>query len=1083
MPSYSFAGLLGTANPTFSTNVVDLDVVVINGQARLVTTALPGPGAGYALYDVSAASGPANLLALQSYSGVVSHGTRPEVTILPTVTGGGATLIAAGPTPWGWASYSLGAGGFGPALNNPLYIDPTAATGFSAGGTTYLYLAPNGASRPMAYLLQDNGSLTAIAGGAPMQMGPNLDAMATAVTMSGTYVVTASAAGNVLTSYAVNADGSLSHADAVSVDFGIGFSKPTEVATVTLHGQTYVISAASESSSLSTFRLLPGGLLYEADHVVDNLWTRFSGATALATLETGGQAFVFVGGADDGVEVMALLPDGRLVQLMTIADSGAMSLADVSALVATDAGGGIRLFTASATEPGITQIDLSLGTPGLSLFRDPGVQTGTGANDVLLAGVATTAIHGGGGDDIIAGGGPGVTAALYGGAGSDLFVLSPTAGTIRIGDYQVGVDRLDLTDFPMLRSLDQLTIAPTATGATITYGATTIAVESFDGNPIAATAFAQSQMLRLTRFDPTASTSVLIGGNGNDVLAATTQPTTLFGLSGDDSLSGDTGDDVLDGGDGNDTLRSAGGADRLLGGNGSDLLDGVAGNDSMDGGAGNDYAYGGAGNDTLIGGDGVDWLSGDDDHDVVFGGTGNDTCLGADGNDAVIAGAGDDIAGGGRGNDTVDGGADNDWLWGADGDDEVTGGVGTDNLWGGNGNDTLDGGDGNDRLWTELGDDLCYAGAGDDAIYDLDGNDTLYGGDGFDWIQAGAGNDVVSGDDQDDWLAGQAGDDLINGGAGADQMHGGDGLDTLNGDAGHDQLWGWGLNDLLTGGSGNDTLWGGDGNDSLDGGGDADWLVGELGSDTLVGGDGNDALGGREGDDALYGGAGDDVLFSHAGNDQILGGDGNDYAVSGDGDDSLYGGNGNDHLVGESGYNLLDGGSGDDTLSAYWDNDTLQGGDGNDLLYGGRGDNLYYGGRGNDTVSGWAGAEDMSGDAGTDHLYAYDGNDTLRGGAGRDHLWGGGGADRFVYTTLSDMGLRTTSDIIYDFVSGTDRLDFSGAGLSFSGSGLTGVSNQLSFASDATGGTLWLDLDGDLLADYSLRLDGTFSLTSGDLIL
>lgn len=1083
MPSYSFAGLLGTANPSFSTNVVDLDVAVINGQARLITTALPGPGAGYALYDVSAASGPASLLALQGYSGVIGHGTRPEVTILPTSDGSGANLIAAGLTPWGWASHGLGTGGFGPALNNPLYIDPTAATGFSAGGTTYLYLAPDGSSVPLAYALQDNGTLTAISGGTPIWAGPNIDAMATAVTASGTFVLTASATGNVLTCFAVNANGALSYADEVAVDFGIGFSRPTEVATVTLHGQTYVISAASESSSLSTFRLLPGGLLYEADHVVDNLWTRFSGATALATLETGGQAFVFAGGADDGIEVMALLPDGRLVQLMTITDTGAMSLADVSALAATDAGGRIRLFAASATEPGITQIDLSLGTPGLSLFRDPGVQTGTGANDVLLAGVATTVIHGGGGDDIIAGGGPGVSAALYGGAGSDLFVLSPAAGTIRVGDYQVGVDRLDLTDFPMLRNIDQLAITPTATGATITYGATTIMVESFDGNPISATAFAQSQMLRLTRFDPTASSSVQIGGNGDDLLAAIGQPTTLFGLSGNDSLSGDTGDDVLDGGDGNDTLRSAAGADRLLGGNGSDLLDGAAGNDSMDGGAGNDYAYGGAGNDTLMGGDGLDWLTGDADQDVVFGGAGNDTCLGADGDDAVMAGAGDDIVGGGPGRDTVDGEADNDWLWGADGDDQVAGGAGIDRLWGGNGNDTLGGGDGNDTIWAELGDDLCYGGTGDDAIFDLDGNDTLYGGAGADWIQAGAGNDVLSGDDQDDWLAGQAGNDLIHGGAGADQMHGGDGLDTLNGDAGNDQAWGWGFDDLLTGGAGNDTLWGGDGNDSLDGGDDADWLVGELGSDTLIGGAGNDALGGREGDDVLYGGAGDDILFSHTGNDQIFGGDGNDYAVSGDGDDSLYGGNGNDHLVGESGHNLLDGGSGDDTLTAYWDNDTLQGGDGDDQLFGGRGDNLYFGGRGNDTISGWTGAEDMSGDAGTDRLYAYDGNDTLSGGAGRDHLWGGGGADRFVYTTLSDMGLRTTSDILYDFASGTDRLDFTGAGLGYSTGGLTGAANQLSFARDATGGTLWLDLDGDMLADFSLRLEGTFSLTAGDLIL
>lgn len=1083
MSGYSLSGVLGAANPTFSTNVVDLDVVWIDGLPRLVTTVLPGPGAGYALYDLSATSGPASLVALQSYSAPIHHGTRPEITLLPTSSGTSATLIAAGPTPWGWASYGLTAGGFGASLNIPLAIDPTAATGFSAGGSTFLYLAPHGAASPLAFRLLDTGTLIPITNAMTPLAGADVDAMAIATGSSGTVLVSASAAGNVLRSYVVNPDGSLALADSVSVDFGIGFSKPTDVATLTLHGLTYVISAASESSSLSTFRLLPGGLLYESDHVVDNLWTRFSGATALATLETGGQAFVFAGGADGGVEVMTMLPDGRLVQIMTIADTALMSLADVTALAVAEIGGRIQLFASSETEAGITQIDLALGPIGISLFRNPGVLTGSAANDMLFAGPATTAIYGGGGGDIIVGGGPGVSAVLYGGSGADIFVLSASDTPILIADYQPGVDRLDLTSLPMLRNLGQLTITSTATGAQILYGTTVIDIESFDGNPIAPTAFADSQTLRLTRYAPTTATEILMGSSTDDLLSTTSQPTMVMGLRGNDTLSGNVGDDVIDGGDGRDVLRGYGGADKLLGGADGDLLDGGLGDDSLDGGAGSDHAYGGAGDDTLLGGDGADSLSGDDDQDVIFGGTGNDTCVGVDGNDALDAGAGDDIVGGGRGDDTLDGGADNDWLWGADGQDDMSGGTGIDRLWGGAGNDTIRGGDGADLIWAELGDDMCFGGTGNDALTDLDGQDTLYGGDGIDTILAGAGNDLVYGDNHDDWVAGQAGNDLIYGGNGADQIHGGDGLDSLNGDAGNDQLWGWGLDDNLYGGSGLDTLWGGDGNDSLDGGDDNDWLVGELGNDTVNGGNGNDMLGGREGDDVLYGGLGDDVLFSHAGNDQIFGGEGVDYAAAGDGNDSLYGGNGNDQLFGESGNNLIDGGAGDDTLSAYWNDDTLYGGDGNDLLYGGRGNNLYYGGRGNDTINGWTGADDMSGDAGTDYLYAYDGNDTLRGGAGRDHLWGGAGADRFVYTTPADMGLRTTSDILYDFTSGIDKLDFSGAGLSYSQAGLTGAANQLCFTRDATGGTLWLDLNGDMVADLSLRLERTFSIAAGDLIL
>lgn len=1065
MPSFSVAGLLGTANPTFSTNVTDLDVVWIDGQARLVTSARPGPGAGYALYDLSAPSGPAGLVALQGYSAVVGPGSRPEIVVLPVITGTGANLVAAGLEPWGWASYGLGASGFGSPLNNPLFIDPSAVAGFSVGGTNFIYLAPQGSSVPLGYRLQDNGALTPVPGAVPATGGPDLDAMAVGGTGSGSYLVTASAAGNMVSTYAIDGSGALALADQVAVDFGIGFSKPTDVATVTIQGLTYVIVAASESSSLSTFRLLPGGRLYEADHVVDDLGTRFSGATALATLETGGQVFVFAGGADDGVEVMALLPDGRLVQVMSIADTAATSLADVTSIAVAQVGGRVQLFAASATEPGITQLDLSLGPIGTTLFRTPGVQTGTGANDLLCAGTSTTAIYGGAGDDLIVGGGAGVTATLFGGAGSDLFILSPASGAIMIGDYQVGVDRLDLTAFPMLRNVGQLSITSTATGALITFGATTIQIESFDGNPISATAFAQSQMLRLTRYAPTTTTQVELGSSANDNLTAPSQPTTLIGLLGNDSLTGNTGDDVLDGGDGIDSLRGAGGADRLLGGTGNDLLEGGAGNDSLDGGGGDDRAYGGPDNDSIFGGDGQDVLWGDEGDDVIFGGAGNDTPVGSTGNDAMDGGSGQDRLWAGDGNDTLLGGDDNDTLWGEAGSDDLQGGAGADLLWGGDGDDALFGGAQNDTPVGGLGNDLLDGGAGDDRLWAGAGNDTLLGGDGNDTLWGEAGTDDLQGGTGVDLLWGGDGDDMLYGGAGDDTPVGEAGNDLLDGGGGSDRLWAGVGNDTLHGGDDNDSLWGEAGSDELDGGAGADQFWGGDGADTVRGGDGNDLVWADLGDDVLYGDGGQDTLVGQAGHDQMYGGDADDKLWSGDGNDTLDGGTGNDLLMGEQGANLLYGGSGDDTLSGGGQNDTLFGGDGNDQLSTGDGGNLAQGGRGNDTITGG------------------NGNDTLSSGTGRDYLSGGAGADRFVYQDVADMGLRTTSDVLRDFRSGTDKLDFTGLGLRFGGTGFSGTAGDLSFARDTTGGTLWLDLDGDLLADYSLRLDTTFTLGATDFLL
>ena len=55
---------------------------------------------------------------------------------------------------------------------------------------------------------------------------------------------------------------------------------------------------------------------------------------------------------------------------------------------------------------------------------------------------------------------------------------------------------------------------------------------------------------------------MVLGGNGDGLVA---------GLGGDDQLEGGGGDDLLDGGDGNDTLIGGAGDDGLSGGIGSDV--------------------------------------------------------------------------------------------------------------------------------------------------------------------------------------------------------------------------------------------------------------------------------------------------------------------------------------------------------------------------------------------------------------------------------------------------------------------------------------------------------------------------------
>ncbi|MCL4186342.1 MAG: calcium-binding protein [Rhodobacteraceae bacterium] len=192
---------------------------------------------------------------------------------------------------------------------------------------------------------------------------------------------------------------------------------------------------------------------------------------------------------------------------------------------------------------------------------------------------------------------------------------------------------------------------------------------------------------------------LMVGGDGNDLLAGGRLKDQLYGRGGHDLIGGGDGNDTLDGGDGSDTLH---------GGAGDDLCIGGAGNDSIDGDIGDD---------TLLGGDGDDRLNGQDGDDWLDGGAGNDALIGGPGADTLTGGEGDDTLAGGQDGDTLSGGLGQDLLFGDDGDDVISGVVlgpggdgppvdldGQDFLNGGNGNDTLVGG----------ADDVLNGGAGAD---------------------------------------------------------------------------------------------------------------------------------------------------------------------------------------------------------------------------------------------------------------------------------------------------------------------------------------------------------------------------------
>ena len=250
-----------------------------------------------------------------------------------------------------------------------------------------------------------------------------------------------------------------------------------------------------------------------------------------------------------------------------------------------------------------------------------------------------------------------------------------------------------------------------------------------------------------------------------------------------------------------------------------------------------------------------------------------------------------------------------------------------------------------------------------------------------------------------------------------------------------------------------------------------DGISGDFSNNVLAGLDGNDTLQGDSGNDTLWGGDGNDTLRGGADNDLLYGGAGND---------SMSGGGGDDRYqvtdIGDIVTEVADEGTDTVHVTVSWtvtsDNIeavyavgtgiTVTGQVGTDVLVADVGGSILSGAGGNDTLWGQGGADSINGGTGNDILRGGGGNDTLAGGAGNDQLVGGGGADIFVFDAPS-WGY----DQIFDFVSGTDRLDFRGSG----------ATSMASLGISTLGGNTVILLDAARIDLY-----GVTSLASGDFI-
>lgn len=894
----------------YSTNITDMELV--DTAKGTILVAISNKGAGLTSYSLDGADRSANGVNREA---PVSYGTYYSAPKLEVIARDNDMFKIAITGQQGSVQLALEMSGDGklngygrlfPASQVPSNV--VAMETVVIEGTDYLLAGTDGSMMLRLYRMNDNLSLTRMGAAAPGgKFAPDSEHVDIDVVTMGsrTFAYTASSQGNFISIFEVGASG-ISYKSGINAHNTIGISAPRDVEAVQTDNGRFLIVTGGNSDSLTVFRLSSSGGLSLADHVVDSQTTRFDAATAIATVEMEGRVYIFVGGADDGISILTLDGQGRLLLLDVLVDTTDMALADVSAIEAKAIGGKIALFVASASETGITQLSYDPGQIGVSRVGT-GWLGGTSHDDILVATGSSSHIAGGNGDDILIARSGAVT--LHGGGGRDVFVPGHDTRLVTILDFHSGLDRLDLSELAYIRSVQQLKIFPTATGALLVAGEVRIEIRTVNDKSLPASFFTDD-MFKLAHYANDIDYSDLVTPVKPDPGAPSVPSTpnlTPGGYTGPAALpakpylgkaiEGTHGSDKLLAPAKGATIKGHGGHDRLVGaGSSRNVLDGGTGSDTLIGGRASDYLFGGSYSDSLFGGSGHDYLNGGDGNDTMIGGGGDDRLLGGAGRNKLFGQSGNDVI-------IVTGKGGNSIL-GHDGNDSLRG-AGNDTILGGNGHDRIVVKGGANRITGNNGNDLIQVGGGKNVVSGGNGNDTIAGGNGADRVSGGTGDDRIQGRGGHDTLVADDGDDIVYGGTGSDRLSGNNGNDRIFGEDGNDTLNGGNGQDVLGGNRGNDRIQGSDGDDRLFGNDGLDYLVGGNGNDTVLGGDGDDRLNGAPGRDVVDGGSGNDLVSGSSGADVLRGGSGKDLLNGGSGDDTLEGGTGNDTLIGSAGADVF----------------------------------------------------------------------------------------------------------------------------------------------------------------------------------
>jgi Ca2+-binding RTX toxin-like protein len=531
---------------------------------------LMGTGSALRIYSASGRDGgvlarDAGLRVTSEASYAPTAGLGAEARLQAVSLGGRDALLVSGPAQAGISGFWLGQNGAITGrfdLAGPRVEAMTALEVVRLGGQDYFFSAArdtpgiSGWRQGADGRLQQTQQITVA-----LQAGGNdIFALEHVRIGSGDFILALSARGNGLHNFRLAADGSARLVDMLDTSEGLGISMATQLTQVQVAGQTFLLMGAAGSSSISVIRVSADGTLRVTDQVNDDRDTRFQSISVLESIVVDGKAYVVAGGADDGLTLMTLLPDGRLLHLQTIPDDLVTALSNPSSVALSAQGSMISLYTAGLTgdaygASGVGRFEINPnagGTAGQVMLGGAGDDqlTGTAGADQILGGAGNDQLRGGDGADVLVDGAG--ADQMWGGAGADVFVLVRDGQTDTIRDFELGIDRIDISQMGRFYTVEALGFESRGDGARLSIGGETLVIRTADGSRLRAEDFDRTDLTDLWHV----ATDQL--PKGDQLLLGTALDDMILGAEGADTISGGAGSDTLEGGSGRDMLLGGG---------------------------------------------------------------------------------------------------------------------------------------------------------------------------------------------------------------------------------------------------------------------------------------------------------------------------------------------------------------------------------------------------------------------------------------------------------------------------------------------------------------------------------------------